>query len=116
MLPVVAALLASGVPLAPVMVFLISSPLMSPSAFIITLGGLGPALALGKISAALIVGLAAGLFTHHLTKIGYLGRHTLKLKEDDYHSSSFFPRRISLPARSLPSVFERHVCHDPHDR
>ncbi|MFQ5953066.1 MAG: permease [Candidatus Omnitrophota bacterium] len=88
MLPVVAALLASGVPLAPVMVFLISSPLMSPSAFIITLGGLGPALATGKITAALIIGLAAGLVTHHLTRLGYLGRHTLKLKDDDYHSSS----------------------------
>jgi len=82
-LPVVAALLASGVPLAPVMVFLISSPLMSPSAFVITLGGLGPALAIGKITAALVVGLAAGLVTQHLTAKGYLGRHTLKLKEND---------------------------------
>ena len=88
MLPVVAALLASGVPLAPVMVFLISSPLMSPSAFIITLGGLGPALAMGKLTAALIIGLAAGLVTHHLTRLGYLGRHTLKLKEDNYQTSS----------------------------
>jgi uncharacterized membrane protein YraQ (UPF0718 family) len=101
-LPVVAALLATGVPLTPVMVFLISSPLMSPSAFIITLGGLGPALALGKISAALIVGLAAGLVTHHLTKIGYLGRHTLKLKGDDYHCSSSSPGE----SRSRPEVFQ----------
>ncbi len=91
MLPVVAALLASGVPLAPVMVFLISSPLMSPSAFIITLGGLGPALAMGKLTAALIIGLAAGLVTHHLTRLGYLGRHTLKLKDDNYQTSSASP-------------------------
>jgi uncharacterized membrane protein YraQ (UPF0718 family) len=73
------------------MVFLISSPLMSPSAFIITLGGLGPALAMGKLTAALIIGLAAGLVTHHLTRLGYLGRHTLKLKEDNYQTSSASP-------------------------
>ena len=87
MLPVVAALLASGVPLAPVMVFLISSPLVSPSAFIVTLGGLGPSLALGKIAAALIIGLAAGVVTDRLTKIGYLGRHVLKLNENDPQAS-----------------------------
>lgn len=87
MLPVVAALLASGVPLAPVMVFLISSPLVSPSAFIVTLGGLGPSLALGKIAAALILGLAAGMVTDRLTRIGYLGRHVLKLNENDPQAS-----------------------------
>jgi hypothetical protein len=42
------------------------------------------------------------LVTHHLTKIGYLGRHTLKLKEDDYHSSSSF----SGESRSRPEVFQ----------
>jgi len=78
-LPVVAALLASGVPLAPVMVFLISSPLMSPSAFIITLGGLGPSLAAAKITAAVVIGLAAGWATHGLWNRGYLSKQTLKV-------------------------------------
>jgi len=82
-LPVVAALLASGVPLAPVMVFLISSPLVSPSAFVVTLGGLGPSLALGKLAAALVLGFAAGAVTHRLTETGYLGRHVLKLNENE---------------------------------
>jgi uncharacterized membrane protein YraQ (UPF0718 family) len=101
-LPVVAALLASGVPLAPVMVFLISSPLVSPSAFIVTLGGLGPALALGKISAALIIGLAAGVVTDRLTKIGYLGRHVLKLNENDPQA----PLPCSKDSRSRLEVFK----------
>jgi len=82
-LPVVAALLASGVPLAPVMVFLISSPLVSPSAFVVTLGGLGPSLALGKLAAALVLGFAAGAVTHRLTETGYLGRHVLKLNKNE---------------------------------
>ena len=87
MLPVVAALLASGVPLAPVMVFLISSPLMSPSAFIITLGGLGPSLAAGKITAAVVIGLAAGWVTHMLWSCGYLGKQTLKVRLDNLASN-----------------------------
>ena len=77
----VAALMASGVPLAPVMVFLITSPLVSPTAFIITLGGLGPALALGKICSAVVLGLAGGWVTHHLVRHGYLGRHVIKVGE-----------------------------------
>lgn len=102
MLPVVAALLASGVPLAPVMVFLISSPLVSPSAFIVTLGGLGPSLALGKIAAALIIGLAAGVVTDRLTKIGYLGRHVLKLNVNDPQASL----SCSKKSRSRSEVFK----------
>ena len=78
----VAALLSSGVPLAPVMVFLVSSPLMSPSAFIITLGGLGPSFAAAKITSAVVIGLAAGWVTHRLWTRGYLGRHTLKVDEN----------------------------------
>ena len=102
MLPVVAALLSSGVPLAPVMVFLISSPLVSPSAFIVTLGGLGPSLALGKITAALIIGLTAGVVTDRLTKIGYLGRHVLKLNENDPQT----PLPCSKESRSRLQVLQ----------
>lgn len=102
MLPVVAALLASGVPLAPVMVFLISSPLVSPSAFIVTLGGLGYSLALGKIAAALIIGLAAGIVTDRLTKTGYLGRHVLKLDANTPQT----PLPCSMESRSRSDIFK----------
>jgi uncharacterized membrane protein YraQ (UPF0718 family) len=87
------------------MVFLISSPLMSPSAFVITLGGLGPALALSKLTAALIIGFAAGLVTHYLTRLGYLGRHTLKLKEDECQTSSSF---LGEP-RSRSQIFQEFL-------
>lgn len=102
MLPVVAALLAAGVPLAPVMVFLVSSPLVSPSAFIVTWGGLGPSLALGKIAAALTIGLVAGVVTDRLTKTGYLGRHVLKLDEKDSQT----PMPCSIASRSWSDVFK----------
>jgi uncharacterized membrane protein YraQ (UPF0718 family) len=59
-LPVVIALSAAGVPLAPVLALLITSPLMSPDAFLITVGQLGWTYALWKMAAATVVGLAAG--------------------------------------------------------
>jgi uncharacterized protein len=69
---VVAALLAAGVPLAPVMVFLITSPLISPSAFAITWGGLGAAIATTKLAAALSIGLGVGVVTHYMVRNGFL--------------------------------------------
>ena len=46
--PLVISLIYGGVPLAPVFALLITSPLMSPDAFVITLGGLGPTPGLGQ--------------------------------------------------------------------
>ncbi len=65
--------------MAPVMVFLISSPLMSPSAFLITLGSLGMSIAMWKLISAVALGLAAGLVTDRLLKKGYLGRSILRV-------------------------------------
>jgi uncharacterized membrane protein YraQ (UPF0718 family) len=65
--------------MAPVMVFLISSPLMSPSAFLITLGSLGMSIAMWKLISAVVLGLAAGLVTDRLLKKGYLGRSILRV-------------------------------------
>ena len=75
-----AAMLAAGAPMAPVMVFLISSPLMSPSAFFITLGGLGTSIALWKLFSAVALGLAAGLVTDMLFKRGYLSGSILRME------------------------------------
>ena len=58
--PLVISLIYGGVPLAPVFALLITSPLMSPDAFLITLRGLGPALAFGKMAAAISAGLVGG--------------------------------------------------------
>lgn len=73
-------MLTAGAPIAPVMVFLISSPLMSPSAFLITLGSLGLSIAMWKLLSAVILGLAAGWVTDFLSKQGYLGRSILRVE------------------------------------
>lgn len=71
-LPVVIALSAGGVPLPPVLALLITSPLMSPDAFLITVGQLGWTYALWKLGAAAVVGLSAGFGALLLVRKGVL--------------------------------------------
>ncbi len=62
-IPTIFALLQMGIPLAPIMSFWITSPLMSPEAFLITWGNLGPELAFARLLAALFIGLSSGFIT-----------------------------------------------------
>jgi uncharacterized membrane protein YraQ (UPF0718 family) len=71
-IPVIAALLASGVPLAPVMAFWLASPLMDPSQFILTAGVLGLQFALAKTVVAIGVGLLGGFGVLALQGAGVL--------------------------------------------
>jgi len=64
--PVVAALLGAGVPLAPVMAFWIASPIMDPEMFILTGAVLGLKFTVAKTVAAIGMGLVAGFATHAL--------------------------------------------------
>lgn len=72
-IPLIAALLAMGVPLAPVMAFWLSSPLMDPSMFVLTVGTLGTTFALGKAVAAIAIGLLGGLGIWMIQHMGGLG-------------------------------------------
>lgn len=71
-IPIITGLLASGVPLAPVMAFWLSSPLMDPAMFFLTLGTLGLPFAIGKTAAAIGVGLSAGFGTMALVRAGLI--------------------------------------------
>lgn len=62
-IPLIAGLLAAGVPLAPVMAFWVSSPLMDPEMFILSSVTLGLHFTIGKTLAALGLGLLAGYST-----------------------------------------------------
>lgn len=59
-IPLIAALLGAGVPLAPVMAFWIASPIMDPEMFVLTAAGIGFKFALAKTLAAIAMGLLAG--------------------------------------------------------
>lgn len=69
-IPIIAGLLAAGVPLAPVMAFWISSPLMDPEMFILMTAVLGLPLTVAKTLAAFAIGLAAGFGTQALVDRG----------------------------------------------
>lgn len=62
-LPVAISLLINGVPFAPVMALLISSPLMSPSGYTLTAWELGSNWANAKVIASIFMGLFAGYAT-----------------------------------------------------
>jgi hypothetical protein len=69
-IPVIAALLAMGVPLAPVMAFWLASPIMDPSMFVLTAGVLGTGFALAKTAAAVGLGLLGGFGVMALQRSG----------------------------------------------
>jgi len=81
-IPVIAALLATGVPLAPVMAFWLASPLMDPSMFFITAGVLGVQFALAKTLAAIGVGLLGGFGVLALQRAGVLNGPALRAGVD----------------------------------
>ena len=68
--PLIAALLASGVPLAPVMAFWIASPLMDPEMFVLMAPVMGLEFTIAKTLSAFSIGLVAGFATHFLTARG----------------------------------------------
>jgi len=59
-IPLVAAMLRAGVPLAPVMAFWLASPVMDPEMFVLTAAGVGTGFAVAKTAAAVAVGLLGG--------------------------------------------------------
>ena len=79
-IPIIAGLLASGVPLAPVMSFWIASPTMDPEIFTLSVGILGWPLALARLGSSLTLSLAAGYLTLGLIHMGYLRNY---MPDDD---------------------------------
>lgn len=71
-IPLIAALLAMGVPLSAVMAFWLASPVIDPSMFVLTAGVLGPEFAFAKTMAAIGLGLFGGYITHAIMRTGAL--------------------------------------------
>jgi len=71
-IPLVAGLIGAGVPLAPVMAFWISSPLMDPTQFFIASGVLGIGFATAKMVSAVGMGMLSGFGTMMLVRAGWL--------------------------------------------
>lgn len=80
--PLIAALLRAGVPLAPVMAFWLASPVMDPQMFLLTAAVLGVPFAVAKTIAAVAIGLAGGLVTRGLAGSGQTWRGVTVLRGD----------------------------------
>ena len=76
-IPLIAAMLVAGVPLAPVMAFCIASPIMDPEMFLLTMAGIHLEFAVVKTITAIGMGLSAGTAVLLLERFGAL-RHPLK--------------------------------------
>lgn len=77
-IPTIAAMLAAGIPMAPIMAFWITSPLMSPESFVLTYSILGREMAVARLVATLFIGLVAGYVTLYLTQSGLIEKNVLK--------------------------------------
>lgn len=90
--PVIAAMLISGVPLPPVMAFWVASPTMDPEIFALSVGTLGWQLALIRLGGALLLSLGAGYLTLLVQRLGLLPANLLRPKIDAAH-----PARTATP-------------------
>jgi uncharacterized membrane protein YraQ (UPF0718 family) len=79
--PVVAAMLIGGIPLAPVMSFWLASPSMDPEIFFLTVSSLGWNLAVWRLTSTLVLSLGGGLITYFLTQNGWLGKNILRTRK-----------------------------------
>ena len=77
-IPVIAALLISGVPLAPVMSFWIASPSMDPEIFFLSVATIGWNLAVWRLIGTLILSLSAGFITHFAIQQKWIGTSVLR--------------------------------------
>jgi uncharacterized protein len=76
--PIITALLVSGVPLAPVMSFWLASPSMDPEIFVLSVGSIGWELALWRLAATAVMSLGGGLVVLWLERRGWLGQDFLR--------------------------------------
>jgi uncharacterized membrane protein YraQ (UPF0718 family) len=67
-IPLSAALYGVGIPLAPLMALMISSPLINPNLFLLTAGAFGIEMAILRTLSALILGVSAGYLTIWIMK------------------------------------------------
>ncbi|MCP3688178.1 MAG: permease [Gammaproteobacteria bacterium] len=81
-IPLIAAMLGAGVPIAPVMAFWIASPIMDPEMFVITAAGIGFNFAIAKTLAAIAMGLFAGYSVLLVQRYGFLSSPL----RDDFNS------------------------------
>jgi len=95
-------LLFAGIPLAPVMAILVTSPLMSPSTYLLTLNDLGPEWTVIRTLSAFAMGVFAGLVTHFLKRYGFETKQVFidgAIVRGDFHDEDYPDERLRCGCR-----------------
>lgn len=90
-------LLFAGLPLAPVMALLVTSPLLSPSTYLLTLNDLGPEWTVIRTVAAFSMGMFAGTVTHLLRNKGFRTESIFiegAIPRGDFHDEAYPDERL----------------------
>ncbi len=90
-------LLFAGLPLAPVMALLVSSPLISPSSYLLTLSDLGPQWTVIRTVAAFSMGMFAGVLTHMIRNKGFRTEALFLegvIPRGDFHDENYPDERL----------------------
>jgi len=79
-------LLAAGIPWGPIFSWMIASPIISPTGFVLLGGTLGWPIAVAKVIAGLLMGIAGGLLATKLQRSGFLsGQSRIPTEEVSSH-------------------------------
>lgn len=97
-IPIITALLISGVPLAPVMSFWLASPSMDPEIFFLSVSLLGLDLALWRLIGTFVMSLLGGYITYFLTKSNWLDQDVIKSRSSKKLIPSFKFKMLQTPA------------------
>ena len=100
-IPIITALLISGVPLAPVMSFWLASPSMDPEIFFLSVSLLGMDLAIWRLIGTFAMSLFGGYTTYFLTKANWLNQDVMKNRSSKKLIPSFKFRILKSPAPIL---------------
>ncbi|GLI38593.1 permease [Geobacter hydrogenophilus] len=96
-------LLVAGIPLAPVMALMVTSPLLSPSTYLLTLNDLGPEWTAIRTISAFSMGIFAGLVTHFLSKRPGFRKNEIfiegALVRGDFHDEDYPDERLRCNCR-----------------
>lgn len=96
-------LLMAGIPLAPVMSLMVTSPLLSPSTYLITLNDLGPEWTVIRTISAYAMGIFAGLVAHYMSKRAGFGKNDIFIEgaitRGDFHDDDYPDERLRCNCR-----------------
>lgn len=96
-------LLVAGIPLAPVMALMVTSPLLSPSTYLLTLNDLGPEWTVVRTISAFSMGIFAGLVTLALSKRPGFRKNEIFVEggivRGDFHDEDYPDERLRCNCR-----------------